>query len=88
MAEKLETMNLLFTFRKERDEHPMRVFDPFAGVGAFALGLCRVGGMKFTSAIELDSSAASAIRYLNRLTRIIAANCDPLQEEQQKNDCL
>lgn len=63
MGNKLDAVDKLFTFRKESDRNPMRMFDPFAGVGAFALGMCRAGGMKFSSAVELDPSAASAIRY-------------------------
>ena len=63
MAEKLEFIDRLFAFRKERDQRPLKIFDPFAGVGAFTLGLCRIGGLKFTSAIEIDASAAATIRY-------------------------
>lgn len=41
---------------------PLRLFDPFAGVGAFALAMCQAGSMELTHAIELSTSAAETLR--------------------------
>ncbi|KAA1471594.1 S-adenosyl-L-methionine-dependent methyltransferase, partial [Dentipellis sp. KUC8613] len=41
---------------------PMRIFDPFAGVGAFGLGMEMAGGMKTTHAIEISPSAAITLK--------------------------
>ena len=48
-------------YTKGLQSQPMRVLDPFAGSGAFALGMCSTGAMKFTHAIEIESSAARSI---------------------------
>ncbi|TFY55316.1 hypothetical protein EVG20_g9367 [Dentipellis fragilis] len=41
---------------------PMHIFDPFAGVGAFGLGMEMAGGMKTTHAIEISPSAAITLK--------------------------
>lgn len=56
-----ETATFLSWRRKQKD-HPLRLFDPFAGVGAFALSMCRVSHMKLTHAVEVDPSAAATLR--------------------------
>ncbi|KAI5116817.1 hypothetical protein M0805_007098 [Coniferiporia weirii] len=45
-----------------RKTRPLKIFDPFAGVGGFALGVCEVGNMKLTHAIEISSSAAKTLK--------------------------
>ncbi|EPQ59985.1 S-adenosyl-L-methionine-dependent methyltransferase [Gloeophyllum trabeum ATCC 11539] len=46
----------------ELAESPLRVLDPFAGVGAFALGLEESGCMKLTHAVEISPSAAKTLK--------------------------
>lgn len=62
-AEKVRSSQFL-KWRKHQRKNPLRLFDPFAGAGAFALGMCQVGKMKLTHAIEIDPSAAYTLRYL------------------------
>jgi len=45
-----------------KDGPPLRVFDPFAGVGAFALAMEELGCFKFTHAIEISPSAARTLK--------------------------
>ncbi|KAG9313921.1 S-adenosyl-L-methionine-dependent methyltransferase [Chiua virens] len=45
-----------------REEKPLRVFDPFAGTGAFAMALEEVGCFKLTHAAEISPSAAKTLR--------------------------
>ncbi|KLO20160.1 S-adenosyl-L-methionine-dependent methyltransferase [Schizopora paradoxa] len=52
----------LKNFIDRLSEEPLRVFDPFAGVGAFALSMCGNGSFKFTHACEIDVSAARTIK--------------------------
>lgn len=41
---------------------PLRVFDPFAGVGAFPLGMAQSGSLELTHAIEINTSAALTLK--------------------------
>jgi DNA (cytosine-5)-methyltransferase 1 len=41
---------------------PLRTFDPFAGCGAFGLGMEEVGCAYMTKAIEISPSAAQALK--------------------------
>ncbi|THH22378.1 hypothetical protein EUX98_g8210 [Antrodiella citrinella] len=41
---------------------PLRVFDPFGGVGAFSAGLEQAGVMKMTHAVEISPSAAETLK--------------------------
>lgn len=53
-------------FRKLQDfknESPLRVFDPFSGVGAFPLAMEESGCFKLTHAIEISPSAAQTLKY-------------------------
>ncbi|KAI0640019.1 S-adenosyl-L-methionine-dependent methyltransferase [Trametes polyzona] len=43
-------------------QKPLRTFDPFGGVGAFALAMEQVGVIKLTHAIEITPSAALTLR--------------------------
>ncbi len=67
----------LETFLDRFSERPLRIFDPFAGVGAFALGMCGRGHMCFTHAIEIDTSAARTIKYVNLQYFFIVFNIVP-----------
>ncbi|THH07097.1 hypothetical protein EW146_g9422 [Bondarzewia mesenterica] len=49
-------------YEKETGKKPLRIFDPFAGVGAFSLSLESVGGMQTTHAIEISPSAAITLK--------------------------
>ena len=40
----------------------LRVFDPFAGCGAFALAACEAGNMELTHAIDIVKSATDTLR--------------------------
>ncbi|KAH8119729.1 S-adenosyl-L-methionine-dependent methyltransferase [Phellopilus nigrolimitatus] len=53
---------------------PLRIFDPFAGVGAFPLGLSQAGKMKLTHAIEIDPSAAKTLKK-NSYETIVYNQC-------------
>lgn len=46
----------------EEETPPLRAFDPFAGAGAFALGMEQTGNIKLTHAIEISSSAARTVK--------------------------
>jgi hypothetical protein len=41
---------------------PLRALDPFAGCGAFALGLEQAGVLNLTHAVEIDRSAARTLK--------------------------
>lgn len=43
-------------------EAPLRVFDPFAGTGAFGLAMEEVGCFKMTHAVEITPSTAKTLR--------------------------
>ena len=60
----------LKNFLDRLSEEPLRVFDPFAGVGAFALSMCASGSMRFTHAGEIDVSAARSIKYVSLPVRL------------------
>lgn len=60
MKEKLVEADMISTF--EQHVEPLRIFDPFGGVGAFGLGMARAGCMKTTHAIEISPSAAKTLR--------------------------
>ena len=47
-------------------EEPLRAFDPFGGVGAFALSMQEVGCLKLTHAVEISPSAALTLKYVYR----------------------
>ena len=49
-------------WRQRSTEKPLRIFDPFAGCGAFVLGLCELGNMRFTHAIEICPSTCATLR--------------------------
>ena len=55
-------------WREKMKTRPLRIFDPFAGSGAFVLGVCESGPMKFTHAIDIAPSAAETIRYAGNLS--------------------
>lgn len=40
---------------------PLQVFDPFGGVGAFAMGVADAAHMKLTHAVEIDPDAAMTL---------------------------
>ncbi|THH10396.1 hypothetical protein EW145_g1368 [Phellinidium pouzarii] len=63
-AEVRHTVDFLL-WKSEQKACPLRVFDPFSGVGAFSLGVCQVGNMKLTHAIEIDPSAAKTLKENN-----------------------
>lgn len=41
---------------------PLSAFDPFAGVGAFALSMQEAGIVKLTHAVEISPSAAKTLK--------------------------
>ena len=45
-----------------RKASPLRAFDPFAGVGAFALAMQETGCLRLTHAIEISPSAARTLQ--------------------------
>ena len=47
-------------------EHPLRAFDPFGGVGAFALSMQEAVCLKLTHAVEISPSAALTLKYVYR----------------------
>ncbi|GJE89469.1 S-adenosyl-L-methionine-dependent methyltransferase [Phanerochaete sordida] len=49
-------------FTDARARRPLRAFDPFGGVGAFALAMQDAGCMKLTHAIEISPSAALTLK--------------------------
>ena len=52
-------------FETDAERKPLRIFDPFAGVGALSLGLERAGGMKLTHAVEISPSAAQTLKCVS-----------------------
>lgn len=46
---------------------PLRAFDPFAGVGAFALAMQESGALTLTHAIEISPSAARTLKLVSFL---------------------
>lgn len=61
----------------------LRGFDPFAGVGAFGLGMERAGCVRMTHAVEISPSAADTLKYVLRLS------CDDNRKVDQANsDCV
>ena len=54
--------NKTLEWRQRSKETPLRLFDPFAGCGAFVLGLCELGNMEFTHATEICPSTAATLR--------------------------
>lgn len=48
----------------ERNDHMIRVFDAFSGIGGFRSGLERVGGFEFVAWCEVDKFAQKAYRAL------------------------
>lgn len=52
----------LAEWRQRSADNALRIFDPFAGCGAFVLGLCELGNMRFTHAIEICPSTAETLR--------------------------
>lgn len=60
MKEEMERTEELYRFRQNQPR--LRAFDPFAGVGAFALGLQQALNLSLTHAIEISPSAAATIR--------------------------
>lgn len=51
-------------FSKTYTRRPLRTFDPFGGVGAFALSMQEAGCLKLTHAAEIAPSAALTLQYV------------------------
>ncbi|EKM61513.1 uncharacterized protein PHACADRAFT_204683 [Phanerochaete carnosa HHB-10118-sp] len=49
-------------FKQVKERRPFRAFDPFGGVGAFALAMQEAGCLKLTHAVELSPSAALTLK--------------------------
>ena len=47
------------------EDRCLRAFDPFAGVGAFGLGMEKTGCIKVTHAVEISPSAAETLKYVS-----------------------
>ena len=51
--------------KRQLEDHPdtwrLRTFDPFGGVGAFALSMQQAGCIKLTHAVEISPSAAKTM---------------------------
>ncbi|TFK56344.1 S-adenosyl-L-methionine-dependent methyltransferase [Heliocybe sulcata] len=58
----MRRMKELSDFLGDMEEKPLRVLDPFAGVGAFGMGLEESGVVRMTYAIEISPSAAKTLR--------------------------
>lgn len=46
------------------DKWRLRAFDPFGGVGAFALSMQEAGCLQLTHAVEISPSAAKTLQYV------------------------
>lgn len=53
----------LTEFKRVKARRQLRAFDPFGGVGAFALAMQEAGCLKLTHAVELSPSAALTLKY-------------------------
>ena len=58
----VDEMEQMEVFLSECGRTPVRVFDPFGGVGAFTGGMEEAGCMKVTHAVEISPSAAETLK--------------------------
>ncbi|KAL5519396.1 hypothetical protein ACEPAH_1079 [Sanghuangporus vaninii] len=62
IEEEIDKTHDFLVWREKVKTRPLRIFDPFAGCGAFVLGMCESGTMKFTHAIDIAPSAVETTR--------------------------
>lgn len=62
MQKNLDDFRELKTFLQSSQK--LRLFDPFAGVGAFPLAMENIGCFKLTHAVEISPSAARTLKYV------------------------
>ncbi|KAI0756373.1 S-adenosyl-L-methionine-dependent methyltransferase [Daedaleopsis nitida] len=59
-----------FTSRADSPDRCLKAFDPFAGVGAFGLGMEKSGCVKVTHSVEISPSAAATLKKNSPSTEV------------------